>query len=148
MMGHWHRWFRRGQALVEFALVLPILLLFLLGILDFGRAVYASHTIGNAAREAARLAIVDQNPAAVTSHGQQHAVGLDVTVSATYRQPIPNANPSSNPECSPVIKECIAIVTVTTQYQAATPVIGGIVGPIDLQAVTEMPVERGYSSAP
>ena len=139
---------RRGQALVEFALVVPILLLLLLGILDFGRAVYASHTIGNAAREAARLAIVDQNAEAVESRGEEHAVALDITVAATYWKPTPNADPTANAPCSPVIKECIAVVTVQTLYQAATPVIGGIVGQINLQAMTEMPVERGFSSAP
>ena len=51
----------RGQALVEFALVLPILILLLVGIFDFGRAVYAFNTVNNAAREGVRLAIVDQN---------------------------------------------------------------------------------------
>ena len=47
---------RRGQALVEFALVIPIFLLVLFGLLDMGRAVYANHTLNQAAREAARLA--------------------------------------------------------------------------------------------
>ena len=52
---------RRGQALVEFALVLPIFILLLVGIFDFGRAIYAYNTISNAAREAVRVGIVDQN---------------------------------------------------------------------------------------
>ena len=61
---------RRGQALVEMAIVLPVLLIILLGIFDFGRAIYAFNTISNSAREAARLAIVDQNTAAVVGEGQ------------------------------------------------------------------------------
>jgi hypothetical protein len=48
----------RGQSLVEFALILPVLVLMLIGTLDFGRVVLANDTISNAAREAARYAIV------------------------------------------------------------------------------------------
>ena len=68
----------RGQALVEFALALPILILLLVGIFDLGRAVYAFNTINNAAREGARLAIVDQNCNAIGQAGQQHAASLSV----------------------------------------------------------------------
>lgn len=45
-----------GQALVEFALVIPIFLLLVFGLLDMGRAVYANHTLSQATREAVRLA--------------------------------------------------------------------------------------------
>ena len=46
----------RGQALVEFALVLPILLILVLGIIEFGRAWNLHQTITHAAREGARTA--------------------------------------------------------------------------------------------
>ena len=46
----------RGQALVEFALVLPILLILVLGIIEFGRAWNLHQTITHAAREGARMA--------------------------------------------------------------------------------------------
>jgi TadE-like protein len=48
----------RGQALVEFALVAPLLILLLLSIIEFGRAVYYIQMLDNAAREGARYAIV------------------------------------------------------------------------------------------
>jgi hypothetical protein len=47
-----------GQALVEFSLVLPLFLLLLIGIFDFGRIVWARNALENAARESARFAIV------------------------------------------------------------------------------------------
>jgi Flp pilus assembly protein TadG len=47
-----------GQALVEFALVVPIFLALLMGIVDFGRVVWASNSLASAAREGARFAIV------------------------------------------------------------------------------------------
>ena len=45
----------RGQTLVEFALILPIFLLLLFGLIDMGRFVYMHTTLSQATREAARL---------------------------------------------------------------------------------------------
>src|SRR5712691_5470374 len=45
-----------GQSLVEFALALPLLLLILLGLADFGRAFYYTTAIANAARAGAEYA--------------------------------------------------------------------------------------------
>jgi Flp pilus assembly protein TadG len=50
---------RRGQSLVETALVLPVLALLTFGLLDFGRAYYFQVAITNAAREGARTAILN-----------------------------------------------------------------------------------------
>ena len=47
-----------GQALVEFALVLPILLMLLCGIIDFGWVYYNQMALSNAAREGARYAVI------------------------------------------------------------------------------------------
>jgi Flp pilus assembly protein TadG len=48
-----------GQSLVEFAIVIPILLLLLVGIMEFSRAWMARNILTGAAREAARVAAVD-----------------------------------------------------------------------------------------
>jgi Flp pilus assembly protein TadG len=50
-----------GQALVEFALVLPVLMLLVMGIVDFGFAFNQWNTAQNAAREGARMAAVNSN---------------------------------------------------------------------------------------
>jgi Flp pilus assembly protein TadG len=55
---HKPRHHRAGQALVETALILPLFLALLLGIVDMGRAVWATTSLASAAREAARYAIV------------------------------------------------------------------------------------------
>lgn len=52
---------RRGQALVEFAMVAPLFFLLLLSIIEFGRAIYYVQILNNAAREGARYAIVHGN---------------------------------------------------------------------------------------
>ena len=48
-----------GQALLEFALVLPVLLIVIVGVFDGGRAVFTNTTLSQAAREGARLAAVE-----------------------------------------------------------------------------------------
>lgn len=47
----------RSQALIEFALVSPVLLLLLFGIIDIGRAIFYYDTLGHAVREGARVAV-------------------------------------------------------------------------------------------
>jgi Flp pilus assembly protein TadG len=49
---------RSGQAIVEFVLIAPILLLLILGLVDFARAWSAHHVIADAAREGARMLVV------------------------------------------------------------------------------------------
>jgi Flp pilus assembly protein TadG len=50
----------RGQALLEFALVLPIFLLIVFGIIDIGRYVYLTNAFNEGAREGARYGSVEQ----------------------------------------------------------------------------------------
>lgn len=51
----------KGQALVELALILPVLLLLVFGIVEFGRVYGAYLTVNHAAREGARAAAVGFN---------------------------------------------------------------------------------------
>jgi len=71
----------RGQALVEFALVLPVFLLVLCGILDFGFMLYSRMTVINASREGARVAVTAADPTTIPSISQGTALnaafGLD-----------------------------------------------------------------------
>ena len=56
---------QKGAAIVEFAIVLPLILMFLFGILEFGLLMYNKAMITNASREGARLGIVyDFDPGA------------------------------------------------------------------------------------
>jgi Flp pilus assembly protein TadG len=54
-----HRHSRRGAAVVEMAFVLPIFLLVVFGIVEFGRAFMVEHLLANATRMGARQSIVD-----------------------------------------------------------------------------------------
>lgn len=57
---------QRGAVAVEFALVFPILVLLVLGIIEFGAGFHAWDATQNAAREGARLAAVDASPSNIT----------------------------------------------------------------------------------
>lgn len=48
----------KGQALVEMAIILPLLMLLVIGIFEFGRAMYTKNTLTHAARAGARAAVV------------------------------------------------------------------------------------------
>jgi len=72
----------RGANLVEFALVLFVLALLMMGVVDFGRAFYSYITITNAAREGARRAsrVPDQDGSIEQAVRQEAANnGLDLT---------------------------------------------------------------------
>ena len=74
----------RGAVAVEFALLLPVLLLIIFGAIDFGRAINDEITLTQAARVGARLAAVGTATSSVTSRAQSAAVGLSpVTVNVT-----------------------------------------------------------------
>ena len=137
---------RRGQTLVEFALILPVFLLMLMGILDLGRAVYYSSTLSNVARETARDGIVDQTCANLNAMAAQRAVGmanvgieiewLDVNSQAF----IANC-PLGGSELLHDFYGDLIHVTVDYDYNAATPIIGNLVGTIHMQAESKFPVE-------
>lgn len=125
----------RGATAVEFALLLPILLLMVFGIIDFGRALNAQITLTQAARTGARLAALGQPN--VVSATQAAATGLspvNVTVTACPA----NANQTT-----------AASVTASYSFSFITPVGAiagffggkGFGGPITLSATGEMPCE-------
>jgi len=135
-----------GQTLVEFALIVPIFILMMVGIFDAGRAVYAWSTINNAAHEAVRLAIVDQNTADVRARAvsQSVAVGVDSAdvsirwLSSTYTDVAPcNATPRYG---------CAVEVSVAYEFTAATPVISQLMGTIGLEGVARQQIERTFTS--
>lgn len=79
---------REGQAIVEFAIVLPILLLLICAILDFGVVLYSQMTVINAAREGARAATLMAGDggsieARAGDRASEAAGGLDVNTTAT-----------------------------------------------------------------
>lgn len=53
---------KKGQVIVEFALIFPLLLILIFGIIEFGLLLYNKAVITNASREGARFGIVAKMP--------------------------------------------------------------------------------------
>ena len=118
----------RGQATVELALVLPLVVALVLLVLQVGLVSRDQVLVVHAAREAARVAAVDAD-AAAPSAAARAATPLDgsrlrVTVG-------PRGGPGS-------------IVRVEVSYRCPTdvPLVGGLTGDVDLRASAAMRVER------
>ena len=120
----------RGQALVEFSLVIPIFLLLLIALFDLGRGVFAYNTLTNAAREGARMAIVNQDTATIIADAKARRRSSSSTTrassSASTRWPTTAARtsttraPRSRWAASP---SCRSRPT----YRPITPLISNIV---------------------
>ena len=132
----------KGQSLVEFAIMLPILLLLILGVFDLGRVIYYYSAIANAAREGARFGVVlepgSASEASVEGFTLSRAIGVDPVVNATYTIRTEIAGSEVNE---------IQIIVVDTSYQfiPATPLIGVLFEPsgfITVNASSVMDLER------
>jgi Flp pilus assembly protein TadG len=133
----------RGQGLVEFALVFPIVIVVLLAIFDLGRLVFAYNDITNAARQGARTAIINQGGTAAQDRVIQMATSLGLTatdVDITYAES--DGSDCHDPQTGKYTLACQANVTVQFEWTAITPVIGNIVGPMTVTATSQMPIER------
>jgi Flp pilus assembly protein TadG len=75
---------QKGAAAVEFAIIAPLLFVFLFGIVEFGLLLYNKAVITNACREAARDAIVLRNPRLDTA-GRDTLIQNTVTIYITNR---------------------------------------------------------------
>lgn len=127
----------RGAAAVELALLLPMLLLIVFGVIDFGRAFNAQVTLTQAAREGGRLAALGQPDGDVTARTQTAATGLNpVTVGITGCAP--GAGPTA--DATVVAGHTFTFVTPVGAI-AALMGGGGFGGPLDLTANGVLPCE-------
>lgn len=84
----------RGQTLVEFALILPIMVGMLVGAFDLGRVVFANDLVSYAAREAARYAVVHGGSPLTTGWCPVGPLDPDLTAPAPSAS-CPNPSPST-----------------------------------------------------
>ncbi|MFO1019694.1 MAG: TadE/TadG family type IV pilus assembly protein [Planctomycetales bacterium] len=98
---------RRGAAIVETAVVLPIFFLVVMGIIEFGRAFMVAQLVTNAARGGVRMAITgDATNATVTQEIQDFLkasgkinasdVKVSVTITPYPGNPVPAGNDVAN----------------------------------------------------
>ncbi len=122
----------RGQAMVEMALVLPIFILLVMGIIDFGRLFNAQISLTHASREGARQAAVGTLDSDVTTLVKGAATGLDPTKLTVGILPAPSGRRKGDP----------VSVSVNYRLELITPIIGSLLGGTrDLNATTMMRME-------
>lgn len=83
---------RRGQGVVEFALLVPVLLLILLGIIELGWLMNVNLQVSNAAREGARAAAVGKTTANVSTRVTNFLSGMNITPTVTQQYSTDNGS--------------------------------------------------------
>ena len=123
---------QKGQSLVEFALILPIVILILMGILEYGLMLNSYLSINNASREGARLGAVG---------------GTDIEIDAKEKNILPTLKSGdiivviTPSEATRARGESIS-VAINYNYHSTIPIISNITGEtVVLTAQTIMRVE-------
>lgn len=121
----------KGQTLVETALVLPIILLLIFGIVEFGRILSANIIVSNASREGARYSAVGYTDDEVKT--------LVIAKTSTLTIGVININHENKGT-----EEEKVTVTVTCNHNLITPIVSNLIsesGTFDIESSTEMRVE-------
>jgi Flp pilus assembly protein TadG len=98
----------RGATAVEFALIVPLLILLVLGIAEFGRAFQVQGTLSAAAREGVRLMALQNDPAAAKDAVRNAAPSLNPAIT--------NAQITITPSSCPVVNSGTTTVRLTVKY--------------------------------
>ncbi len=120
----------KGQSLVEFALVVPILLVLLIGIAEFGRAWMTRNIMTGAAREAVRIAAV-RNGSGTTDNTWRGRADEVLTSAGITGATVALADSGA----------AFGTVTVTVTYDFPVTIAGfvpGLDGNIPLSSTTSM----------
>jgi Flp pilus assembly protein TadG len=145
VVGHGRQRRREGQSLIEFALVIPVFLLVLFGLLDIGYAVYVNNALAEGAREGARWGSVQGHAATSAARltVQSHTLGAMAAVpSATVvvTCELPTLQPVTDPTtCG---SGDVLTVTVTSRVTMFTPVIAQLLGPQTYAATSKGAVSQ------
>lgn len=107
----------RGQAIIELALTLPLLLLIILGVFDFGLMFQRYEVVTNAAREGARLAIL-KSQGYSTDDAKQRA--LDYLAYGGVSGGVRTGPCSTVDTTNPI---CVSVTESTTPIAGSSPVV-------------------------
>jgi len=126
---------RRGDAFVEFAILAPMLVMILFGVLEMGRVVNAWLVVHNAAREGARAGVLVYPDSASTT-AAQNAAAAYLTAGLSVRGDI--SAPSAPPNV--LVSSDTVQVTTGADVQLYTPMFQALLGGsvVHVQATASM----------
>jgi Flp pilus assembly protein TadG len=130
----------RGAALVEFALVLPLLLVLVFGIIEASWAFGQQNDIRHGAREGARLAAVD--------HGDVTVIALEVCDRMDVVYPASNPIITLTPTSVESTRGGLATINVRTNFDSLTGFLDEIFGSLQLESSVEFRLELPTSGEP
>jgi Flp pilus assembly protein TadG len=103
---------QRGVAMAEFALMLPLFVLLLVGIIELGRLAYFTIQVGNAAHAGAQYASLSHTNTAVSAAALADGQNtIDPAMAATYNSVCACWNPATQTETVPTAAACSAQCT-------------------------------------
>lgn len=131
----------RGQAIVEFALAIPIFIVLVFGLIDVGRLVYVNNAISQGAREGARYGSVQGRSG---SAADRTAVGAHTTgIMAAVPDPTVTVSCERN---GAVVTACrtndLLVVQVSSPVGMLTPVIGQLIGTVTVSTTAKVMVNQ------
>lgn len=120
----------KGAVAVEFALIIPVLLLFMFGIIEFGRVMWINSSLQYSVEKAARYVITnnDATDAEITAYAENHIYGLSLDGIAFS---------SSTEEYDGVV-----FITIIAAYTFEPLVDFLSFGDIDLEGRTRIPISN------
>ena len=134
----------RGQALVEFALLSPVLVMMVLGVIDLGRAFYTYEALANAAREGARYCSLHAHDSNLVSGANVSSSTID-RVTGELAGTVSNISvfgaTTSDPACDTTVDDGSPVtVSVSTTFTPITPLIGSVLpgGSLTIEASVTM----------
>lgn len=107
----------KGNALIEFAMALPILITIIAGMIDLSFLFYDKAVITNASREGARYGVVIRSPTyASTSAIQTYTQSYCANHLISFAAVPPTASVTATPSVTPPVPGATLTVTVTYTY--------------------------------
>ncbi len=141
-----------GQALAEFALVVPVFLIILFAIIDAGRFVYTANAMSNSAREAARVGSVGVRPtecsgmsreACIEQVAQDRSWGVSGIVETdVFCERIGLAGSTSVVPTSTCRSGDLLHVRTTVPFNVVTPILGQVLNGVDIVGETRVTVNQ------
>lgn len=115
---------QKGSTIVEFAVVLPLFLTFLLGVMEFSRLLYTWNAANEATREGARYAVVCADPTSKTHIVERMQIVMPEISADSVRVDWQPAG------CNASTCEGVTVSLTGMKYSWITPIAGAVTTPV------------------